>query len=119
MSKKINQLTRSGARRVEDWMLANRERLESENQGSYPAIAETCSKALSIPVTPTNIRSACKAVDVNPKISRSTPLSAFMIETQAHRAAIAALETRVAVIEKKLGLTSALPQAAGQPASLR
>lgn len=119
MSKQINSLTRSEARRIEDWLLANRERLESENQGSYPAIAEACSKALSIPVTQANIRSACKAVGVNPKISGSTPLSTFMIETQAHRNAIASLETRVAAIEKKLGLVPALPRAAGQPASLR
>lgn len=115
-----NQLTRTNMRRLEDWLLANKARLESEPQPPMTTLAETISKALGFPVTPSNIRSAAETMEVTIRFdpTRATPLAAFMTEVVSLRASNAALLARVARIEKKLGLPSVLPEAAGQPASI-
>lgn len=115
-----NQLTRQNSRRLEDWLLANKARLESELQPSLPTLAETISKALGFPVTPANIRFAAQTMDVTIRFAstHTSPLSTFMTEVVSLRASNAALLARVARIEKKLGLPAALPEAAGQPASI-
>lgn len=113
-----NVLTRPNSRRLEDWLFANKTRLESEDQGSFNAVAEAAGNALGITITQANVRSCSETMGVTIKIAGKSPLASFMVETQTHRNRLDALEARLAAIEKKLGLPSVLPKAAGQPASI-